>query len=109
MFFSLMLLPIFFALSFEFDSPVPLFPPAVIFLAGLTSTLYSWIFGEEIIHAKQKTPAAFADAIADSSALPPPSFRQLGDLRTAGVNTAEIIHPPSVTERTTNLLEKARE
>jgi hypothetical protein len=111
MFFSLMLLPIFFAFSFAFDSPVPLIPPALIFLAGLTSVLYSWIFGEEIIPSKQKTAATLAGVNADLSALPPPSlsFRPLGDLRAASVNTAEIIHPPSVTEGTTNLLERVTE
>lgn len=106
MFFSLMLFPIFFALSFAFDSPIPLSPPAVIFLAGLTFTLYSWIFGEEIIPSKNRTPATFSDVSAESPALPPSSLRPLGELRAPSVNTAEMVYPPSVTERTTNLLSK---
>lgn len=112
MFFSLMLLPIFFALSYAFDSPFPLGPPSVIFLAGLTCTLYSWIFGEDLIPLRHKGTTTFADLTLDSSPLPSPSSQSLrpqGELRAAGVNTAEMIHPPSVTERTTNLLEKTRD
>lgn len=109
MFFSLMLSPIFLALSFAFDSPFPLCPPAVLFLAGLTCTLYSWIFGEDLIPSRHKATATLSGVILESSTLPSPSPQSLGpqgELRAMPVHTAEMIHPPSVTERTTNLLAK---
>src|SRR5687768_18445781 len=44
---SVVLFPIFLALSVLFDSPGPLLPPATIFLTGIAWSLYSAIFGEE--------------------------------------------------------------
>jgi hypothetical protein len=114
MFFSLILFPIFLALSIAVDSPEPLVPPAVIFFAGLTFTLYSWIFGEDT-PAATGTTTTFAPAGMDQRGLPsPPAAPPLapgtfGELPEQRANTAEMIHPPSVTERTTNLLEKSTE
>jgi hypothetical protein len=112
-FFSLMLLPIFLALSIAVDEPGPLTVPALIFLAGLTWTLYTWMFIEETPAAG--TPATFAGEFGDPRRLqspplsiPPPiispgAFEELPAQR---AKTAEMVQPPSVTERTTNLLKK---
>lgn len=108
MFFSLVLLPIFFAISLAVDEAGPLVPPALIFLVGLAFVLYSWIFGEA--PATPKTTATFPGVTSrglqspTSPSLSPAAF---GELPVKRANTAEIIHPPSVTERTTSLLEKA--
>ena len=111
MFFSLVLLPIFFALSLAFDEPGPLVPPALIFLAGLAYVLYSRIFGEDTTPAAPKTTATFTGAPSRGlqSLTSPPSLSPaaFGELPVKRANTAEIMHPPSVTERTTSLLEKA--
>ena len=103
-FFSLISLPLFFALSFIFHSPGPLLPPALTFLAGLTFVLYAWFFGEDILPSQREAKSTFFGRSVSS----PNLLRQPGSSRSelgaARVNTAEIIQPPSVTERTTNLL-----
>lgn len=108
MFFSLMLFPIFMAISIAADSPGPLIVPALVFMAGLTRTLYSWLFDEES-PALPGTQTTFARVIGDSrGAQPTPTLAPgaLGELPAQRGRTAEIVQPPSVTERTTNLLEK---
>jgi hypothetical protein len=103
-FFSLISLPLFIALSVNADSPVPFWPPALIFLAGLTFVLYARIFREDILPSKRKAESAHFDRIAGTPQLPFQSVAPRGELADGRVNTAEIIQPPSVTERTTNLL-----
>lgn len=103
-FFSLISLPVFLALSFINDSPGPLLPPALAFLAGLTLVLYTWIFGEDILPSKQDAqPALFSRSVSSPNLLLQPRAAK-SELGFARANTAEIIQPPSVTERTTNLL-----
>jgi hypothetical protein len=104
-FFSIILLPLFFGLSFIFDSPVPLGPPAILFLAGLASILYSSIFGEDLLRSKQKPQAALCRSAVKARTLIAASL-PVGQLRATSVNTAEFIQPPSITEHTTNLLRK---
>jgi hypothetical protein len=108
-FFSIILLPLFFALSYTFDSPLPLWFPAVVFLAGLTCVLYSIIFGEDILPAKRQAPTLLSTTSPDTNALPTPSTMPIGELNAMRVNTAEMIQPPSVTEATTGLLRKAKD
>lgn len=103
-FFSLISLPLFFAMSVIFDSPGPLFPPALTFLAGLTFLLYARIFREDILPSQRKAEPAFFGRIAGTPQVPLPSGTPRSELGGVRVNTAEIIQPPSVTERTTNLL-----
>src|ERR1700742_1160315 len=43
MFFSVVLLPFIFALSYIYDSPLPLTVPALIFFAGLSQKVYAYI------------------------------------------------------------------
>jgi hypothetical protein len=94
-FFSIILLPLFFGISYFFDSPNPFWVPAIIFLAGLASVLYSSIFSEDILPAKLEAPSAFSKRIINP---------QVGELTATRINTAEMIQPPSITEPTTNLL-----
>ena len=97
---SIVLSPIFLGLSFFFDSPVPLFPPVTLFLAGLAWTLYSYMFGENVLPPKQaQIPARPRElALPQRQSVPNTGFM---------VNQPQApatAHPPSVTERTTNLL-----
>ena len=103
-FFSLLSLPLFFALSFTFDSPVPLWPPALIFFAGLTLVLYARIFGEDILPSKQEIRSTLFERNLATTKLPLQPGAARGELGAVRVNTAEIIQPPSITEHTTNLL-----
>jgi hypothetical protein len=103
-FFSLISLPLFFALSVNTDSPVPFWPPALVFLVGLMFVLYARIFGEDILPSKRAAQSALVDRIVSASKLPLQSGASRGELGAARVNTAEMIQTPSVTERTTNLL-----
>jgi hypothetical protein len=103
-FFSIILLPLFLGLSYIFDSPVPLWAPAIVFLAGLTCVLYSSIFGEDIFPSKQKAQPAFSERTVNTHTLPLPSGTPVGELGATRVNTAEMVQRPSVTEHTTKLL-----
>src|SRR5215213_9090465 len=53
MFFSVVLFPVFFAFCFLVDGPGPLFVPLTVFLAGLVVLVYSLLFGDELIPARQ--------------------------------------------------------
>lgn len=103
-FFSLISLPLFIALSVNADSPIPFWPPGLIFLAGLTFVLYARIFREDILPSRRKAEPALFERMASTPQLPLLSATPRSELGAARVNTAEIIQPPSVTERTTNLL-----
>jgi hypothetical protein len=103
-FFSLISLPLFIALSVNTDSPVPFWPPALLFLVGLTFVLYARIFREDILPSKRKAEPVLFERIAGTPPLPLLSGTPRSELGAARANTAEIIQPPSVTERTTNLL-----
>jgi len=105
-FFSVILLPLFFALSFTFDTPIPFWFPAVSFLTGLTCVLYAAIFGDDILPPKQKVRSAFSEMAVNIPTLSSPAIGELGAMR---VNTAEMIQPPSITENTTNLLRKTED
>jgi len=100
------LLPLFFGLSFLFDSPGPLVPPAILFLAGLASILYSSIFGEELPGSKQTSSSTLSENVVKYRTPTPSSLPLRPELNDLRVDTAEIICPPSVTEHTTNLLRK---
>ena len=97
---SLVLSPVFLGLSFLFDSPVPLFPPVTLFLAGLAWALYSYIFGENVLPPKQaQIPARPRElALPQRQSVPNTGFISKQPQAPA------TVHPPSVTERTTNLL-----
>jgi hypothetical protein len=105
-FFSVILLPLFFALSFTFDTPIPFWFPAISFLTGLTCVLYAAIFGEDILPSEQKGPSAFPEMVMNIPMLNSPAIGELGALR---ANTAEMVQPPSITENTTNLLRKTED
>jgi hypothetical protein len=105
MFFSIILLPVFFGLSVIFDSPVPLFVPATLFLAGVAWILYLRIFGEELWPAKPRTqPELSGESMNPATLQRAPSNVPARELMAKPANTAEIARPNSVVEHTTKLL-----
>jgi hypothetical protein len=101
MFWGVVLAPIFLIISFAADSPVPLFVPFAILLAGFSMLLYSRLFGEELPFENNKQ--AQVGAMPVNSALPPVTNTGIGsNVREA--RTAEMAQPSSVTDHTTKLL-----
>lgn len=87
------------------DHPIPLVVPVIAFFIGLIQILYYFIFGESILPVKKQNQTAF------NNAEPQLNFRPAQGLpfsvvETKSLNTAEFGEPMSVTERTTNLLER---
>jgi len=104
-FLSLILLPICLGISFQADSPVPLFVPLTVFLVGLFWLFYAYIFGESPFAANpagQLGQPRFATPRGES--LTPPNSTVEGFIARA-VDTGEILEPPSVTDHTTRLLD----
>ncbi|MCA1618906.1 MAG: hypothetical protein LC795_06260 [Acidobacteria bacterium] len=106
MFFSVVLFPVFFAFCFLVDGPVPLFVPLTVFLAGLVMLVYSLLFGEDLIPAGGAAARGGLNAVADRPALGAQQFTPASLFAQQRANTAEIAHPPSVTENTTRLLDR---
>jgi hypothetical protein len=101
---SIVLFPIFFAIAISnrVDSPAPMLVVLTVFLVGLLRLLYSVIFEEDRGVIKQKSYLQ-ARPMNQNAVLPPPPVSVNASRR---ANTADMIHTPSVTENTTNLLDK---
>ena len=107
MFWGGVLLPIFFGLSIVVDSPIPLFVPFAILLAGLSILLYSRLFAEETpFNRSRLSQDAISGARTDASALPPASGVGINSMGRGQAGTAEMVQPPSVTDHTTKLLDR---
>lgn len=106
MFFSVVLFPIFLAFSFAVDGPVPLMVPFTVFLAGLVMLVYARLFGDEMLPARGRQGRRDLGSHADAPALGAPQFVPAPLFNRQRANTAEIVHPTSVTENTTKLLDK---
>jgi hypothetical protein len=107
MFWSGVLLPVFFVLSALASHPLPIILPLIIFFVGLSWMLYSRIFGEETASPQTQTiqPQRFANA-PGNDALPPASGGWANVAGGQQVRTSELAQPRSVTENTTRLLDK---
>lgn len=106
MFWSGVLLPIFFGFCFLVDGPGPLLVPITIFLAGLTIMLYARLFGDEFAPAGYQPPQPVnLGAVSGANALPPATNIWLNGVAGQQVRTNELAQPPSVTEHTTKLLD----
>ena len=107
MFFSGVMLPIFFAMSFAAENSGPLIVPLTIFFAGLALMLYARLFGEDTpaVATPRYQPPAFATQ-STGPALPPANDARIHSGLGQSVRTAELARPPSVTEHTTRLLDK---
>jgi hypothetical protein len=106
LFFSMVLVPVAIALSVAFDSPGPLILPFMLFMAGLTQVLYVRIFGESARLEKHQAQPAISGANERRFESPLSQAAPVPMMDSRPTNTSEIVQPPSVTERTTTLLEK---
>ncbi|MGB9179772.1 MAG: hypothetical protein WCB68_11055, partial [Pyrinomonadaceae bacterium] len=106
LFFSIVALPIAIGLSVIFDAPGPLIIPATMFLAGIFLMIYSRLFIEEGLPAREKSRLKDLKEKASRPALPPSQSIPIAEQNSRAINTAEIRQPPSVTENTTRLLDK---
>jgi hypothetical protein len=106
MFFSAVLAPVFFALCFPFDSPVPLIVPLTVFLVGLAWTLYFVLFGEDLHDARPEGGREGLREGRGARALPPAAFVPASGFGGRRAQTADMAQPPSVTEQTTRLLDE---
>lgn len=121
-FWSVVLVPIFITLSSVFDSPGPLAPPFILFLAGLVRILYARLFGEDLAfidrlprggrRGRKVAPVTETAAGQDGGAgaargaLPASQRAPFADPFPPRMQTAEMVYPPaSVTEQTTQLLD----
>ncbi len=105
MFLSAVILPVAFGLAMVADSPGPLLIPLTVFLAGLFWALYCRLFADDKPATITSLPA---QQYRPNEYLPPPPVNAPHVLRAQQPNTAEIIQQPSVTEYTTNLLDKRK-
>jgi hypothetical protein len=106
-YFSVFTVPFAVALSIIFDAPGPLLLPFVLFIVGIAMLSYTFLFGRGWKSSEETT-----------SALPHAQpHKVLGEHREyispiepyGGVTTNELREPPSVTEKTTNLLKDERD
>lgn len=103
MFWGVVVTPLFLALSFAADSPIPLILSFMIFLAGLAMLLYSKLFGDDLpVYMSRQPQEARLGTAPASSSLPPATDSGISVGRQS--RTAEMAQPPSVTDHTTKLL-----
>ena len=107
LFWSVVLLPLFWGVCFIFGSPLPLVIPASIFLAGLVWMIYARLFGESFLPSLSRNEAAQFGRPADDFALPAHPRAPAAALGPQHANTAEMIRPASVADHTTNLLDRS--
>jgi hypothetical protein len=100
-FFSIVAIPLAIIMGIIFDSPGPLAIPFLLFLAGVTTLSYTFLFGRD------------RHSVAENRQLPTEDrpnalneYREyVGPIGNFGrTTTNELVQPPSVTEKTTNLL-----
>ena len=106
MFFSVVLLPVFLAISIAVDEGGPMIIPAAVFFIGLMMMAYASIFLDNTAPAIEAT--AQTSGLGSSStraSLPPPTNMPMPGSGRRHVRTNELAQPPSVTENTTKLLD----
>jgi hypothetical protein len=93
------------------------FLPMIFLMAGLMRILYAVIFQEGAPRQKKQDSALDVGPIttdqlgtaARASALPPSQSVPVSAFSARGMDTSEMVSPPSVTEHTTKLLDKSQE
>jgi hypothetical protein len=107
---TVVLFPLVLGLVALADHPAPLIIPFTLFLAGLATAIYSWIFKDASPpQPYQQAPRPFPvnHPVNQPPALPPGEAYGVRNFNQP-VNTAEMVNPPSVTESTTTLFDKER-
>lgn len=104
LFFSIIAMPVAVILSVIFDSPGPLAIPFLLFVAALAKISYTFLFGKKPTALEGQTrkgmPYPKAAMLEE-----PPSYTSPIDIP-GRATTNELVQPPSVTEKTTNLLKE---
>lgn len=102
---SAVMFPIFLALSFLVDEPVPLLLPFIALIVGLSTMIYSRIFEELPITSHEVQQSRLGTTVGNT-ALPPAPSIPVSNVNAQNVRTSELAQPASVTEHTTKLLDK---
>ena len=102
---SLVLFPLLLALSIAAQWPGFMLVCVTLFLTGLSRILYARFFDDGSPAPAYRAPAGIGPG-AGSPALPPWSGPPVASGRPRGVDTGQLRQPPSVTESTTNLLDR---
>ena len=106
MFFSVVLFPIFLAISIGVDEGGPLVIPLFVFFVGLVLMLYARLFSDKTAPVpKQVAQTSVLDPITARGSLPPAANMPMPGFGRQHVRTNELAQPPSVTENTTRLLD----
>jgi hypothetical protein len=104
-YFSIFSLPFALALSIVFDAPGPFIFPFLLFIVGVAMLSYTFLFGKgwkPVDETHVVLPRTKPGAL--------PEHREyISPVETFGrATTTELVQPPSVTEKTTNLLKEDR-
>lgn len=103
-FLSILLAPICLGVSFRTDSPIPLFVPLTVFLAGALWLVYARLFSESPFLQNSRDRVTRADLAGPRpAALSSP--QAVSGFAARAANTGEVLSPPSVTDHTTRLLD----
>jgi hypothetical protein len=105
-FFSVILAPLAIGLSIAIDSPGPLLIPFVLFLAGLAQIFYALLFGESLLPDRQRSKRQDIPMFEPARSFPVSQGEPVPFLNSKRADTAGIVRPPSVTEHTTQLLDR---
>lgn len=100
---SVVLFPLIFGVCLIFGSPIPFVVPGTLFLGGLAWMVYARLFGESFLPTLEQAVGARMGRPAAADYALPPAARALGPQQ---AHTAEMMHPPAVTDHTTNLLDR---
>lgn len=105
LFSSIVTFPVIIAMCVAFDTPGPLVFSFLLFLLGVSHMSYARLFLEDVPRTSGQLPVM--NGVPPVGALPvyraPVSFTS-----PRGATTGELQAPPSVTEHTTNLLDRQR-
>ncbi len=101
---SVVLAPLFFALSILADGPGPLLGPLTIFLTGLSVVLYARSFGDNVSAYEKPRPFQLVQP-ANRPMLPSPERPSIDGLGSRKVDTSDMAEPPSVTDHTTQFFD----
>ncbi len=101
---SVVLLPIVGAFSALIEEPIPMFLPLIVFVAGLMRALYARLFEDPVPVTPQTVQIPAAHPPGPVSMLPSMPQPMPPALETP--DTSDLSQPPSIIEKTTNLLNR---
>jgi hypothetical protein len=105
MFLSGVLFPVFLFICFVIKEGAPMIIPIVLFFVSVVLMLYARLFGDPNPHVNlARAQAPRFDSTSARGSLPPPISIPITDL-SRQTRTNELAQPPSVTEKTTRLLD----